>query len=304
MDLVNMYGDLNKYMENPMAILVITVILVVFFILSVSLGSGTSSNSNGSSFTLDGTNSSSISSGNSNNNIGSIFVPIIILTLVILLVVNVLYYVYNIDVLKNIRSYFGIDEKDMNDLDDEKDMTNLEKDTKLLGKEPAPATELSMQSNKSKKQVFNIPGNYYTYDNAKALCSAYGAELATYKQIEDAYNNGGEWCNYGWSADQLALFPTQKSTYDELQTKPGRGNDCGRPGVNGGFIDNPNVRFGVNCYGEKPNMTSEEYHLMQTMPPYPQTAEEIAFQKQVDTLKSNLDKILVSPFNRNSWNEA
>ena len=45
--------------------------------------------------------------------------------------------------------------------------------------QPVPVPEI-----KFKKQVFNIPGNYYSYDNAKALCKAYGAELATYDQIE------------------------------------------------------------------------------------------------------------------------
>jgi len=92
--------------------------------------------------------------------------------------------------------------------------------------QPAPVPEIRF-----KKQVFNIPGNYYTYDNAKALCTAYGAELATYDQIEKAYNNGAEWCNYGWSANQLALFPTQKTTYDNLQTIPGHENDCGMEGI-------------------------------------------------------------------------
>ena len=62
------------------------------------------------------------------------------------------------------------------------------------------------------KQVFNIPGNHYTYDDAKAMCKAYNAELATYDQVEQAYNLGADWCNYGWSDGQMALFPTQKQT--------------------------------------------------------------------------------------------
>jgi hypothetical protein len=315
MDTVNMYGNLNKYMENPMFILSIIVILVFFLIISVSLGSGTSDN--GSFSTSE------------NNNSGNVFVYLFIFILVVLLLVNVLYYVYNIDILKSISSLLILDknlehqDKDQ-DKDQDKTPSQLQDKTQTQTKDQdlvqqnkpsiptsssssesaAPSPVLSGPPNKSKKQVFNIPGNYYTYDNAKALCAAYGADLATYKQVEDAYNKGAEWCNYGWSADQLALFPTQQNTYNELQKKPGRGNDCGRPGVNGGYIDNPNVRFGVNCYGQKPTMTSEEYHLMQTMPPYPQTAEEIEFQKKVDTLKSNLDKILISPFNHNSWNEV
>ena len=63
---------------------------------------------------------------------------------------------------------------------------------------------------------------------------------------------------YGWSDNQMALFPTQKSTYDKLQEVQGRENDCGRPGVNGGYIENPNVKFGINCYGVKPEITPEE----------------------------------------------
>ena len=71
-----------------------------------------------------------------------------------------------------------------------------------------------------------------------------------------------EWCSYGWSEGQMALFPTQKSTWNALQEKEGHEHDCGRPGVNGGFIDNPAVRFGANCYGVKPQMTETEAELM------------------------------------------
>jgi hypothetical protein len=152
-----------------------------------------------------------------------------------------------------------------------------------------------------KKQVFNIPENQYTYGDAKAMCTAYDARLATYKEVEDSYNSGGEWCNYGWSDGQLALFPTQQSTYDVLQGVEGHKNDCGRPGVNGGFIDNKNVRFGVNCFGYKPKMSSEERRLMDSATPYPQSAKDIAFQSRVDYWKTKISEILVSPFNYDSW---
>jgi hypothetical protein len=133
------------------------------------------------------------------------------------------------------------------------------------------------------------------------LCQAYGANLATYKQIEDSYKSGGEWCNYGWSAGQMALFPTQQKTFDTLQNIKGHENDCGRPGINGGYMINPQLRFGVNCYGNKPKITSEEEELMKTTTPYPETAEDIAFQKRVDYWKNKVDDILVSPFNYNTW---
>lgn len=102
------------------------------------------------------------------------------------------------------------------------------------------------------KQVFNVANNKYTYSEAQAVCNAYDADLATYDQIEQSYLNGGEWCNYGWSADQMAFFPTQKSTWNNLQQDPSMKNACGRPGINGGFMGNPNIRFGANCYGVKP----------------------------------------------------
>ena len=75
--------------------------------------------------------------------------------------------------------------------------------------------------------------------------------------IERAYNNGGNWCSYGWSEDQLALFPIQKSVYNELKQIKGHEHDCGRQGVNGGFMKNPLLKFGVNCYGTKPEINEK-----------------------------------------------
>ena len=150
-------------------------------------------------------------------------------------------------------------------------------------------------------QVFNIPGNYYGYEDAKLICDAYGSRLASYDEVETAYNSGGEWCNYGWSEGQNALFPTQKATFKGLQKIKGHEHDCGRPGINGGYIANPHVKFGVNCYGKKPPITQEEEELMETASPYPKTQKDYAMDQRVNYWKSKLDEILVSPFNYNSW---
>ena len=48
-------------------------------------------------------------------------------------------------------------------------------------------------------------------------------------------------------------------------------------------------------------MRSDEEELMKTAKPYPETAQDIAFQKKVDAMKNNLDQILISPFNRETW---
>jgi hypothetical protein len=101
----------------------------------------------------------------------------------------------------------------------------------------------------------------------------------------------------------MALFPTQQKTFNNLQTIKGHEHDCGRPGINGGYIANPQVKFGVNCYGYKPKITDEEEEIMNTTPAYPETTQDIAFQKRVNFWKNNIDNILVSPFNQNRWGE-
>jgi hypothetical protein len=267
-DPVNMYNFLNGYLMNPIVFVILILVLVAYFVFSSSLG-----------------NSSSDSLGSSNGGSNSIFTGIIIAILVVLLAAQAFQYFFSINITAYIQGLFS-------------PKTTLDIVVDQSTYQPAAVPEI-----KFRKQVFNVPGNYYTYDNAKALCKAYGADLATYDQVESAYNSGAEWCNYGWSADQLALFPTQKATYNNLQKIPGHKNDCGRPGINGGYIANPNVKFGVNCYGNKPRITSEEDELMKIESPYPVTEQDIAFQKKVDHLKNNLDQILVSPFNHNMWSE-
>ena len=173
---------------------------------------------------------------------------------------------------------------------------NPEVDITVVNTNSTTVPELALRP-----QVFNIPGNEYVYPDAKALCSAYGARLATYKEVEDSYNAGGEWCNYGWSDGQMALFPTQQKTWDELQKIEGHENDCGRPGVNGGYIANPAVKFGVNCYGFKPRINSTEEDLMANEPIYPKTLKDIAMENRVNYWKDKLTEIIVSPFNHNSW---
>ena len=264
-DPVNMYNYLNSYILNPMVFIIILIIILAYYLFSSDAVSGLGNTQETSS---DGSNLISV---------------VIVVILLCLLIVNALQYFFSINVTAYVSDIFSPVKK-----------VDIVVDQSLY--QPAPVPEIRF-----KKQVFNIPGNYYDYENAKALCKAYGADLASYDQIEKAYNNGAEWCNYGWSANQQALFPTQKKTYDYLQTVPGHENDCGRTGINGGYMANPKLRFGVNCYGNKPKITPEEEELMKTTPAYPQTAQDIAFQKRVDFWKTKVGDILVSPFNKNSW---
>ena len=151
-------------------------------------------------------------------------------------------------------------------------------------------------------EVFNIGNNLYTYDDAQHVCSAYGARLANYDEIEDAYNHGGEWCNYGWSDGQMIYFPTQKSSWDKLQKDPANKNKCGRPGINGGFMQNKFLRFGVNCYGKRPKPTQAELDAMNQPPP--KTAEQAKIDEKVEFWKKNANVLLkVNSFNKEKWSE-
>jgi hypothetical protein len=155
-------------------------------------------------------------------------------------------------------------------------------------------------------EVFNVSNNLYTYDDAQAICTAYGAKLATYDQIEGAYNNGAEWCNYGWSDGQMIFFPTQKATWDNLQKSDKHKNDCGRPGVNGGYIANPYMKFGVNCYGKKPAASKSDLNRMNAKQNQvtPLTKEDLALQAKVNYWKENSDKLLqINSYNTNKWSQ-
>jgi hypothetical protein len=277
---VNMYNNLNNYMLNPFVFIILFLVIVTYYVFS-----STNSSTN-SSFNLGnlGLNSNSNSNSSSTKGYNGVWI-ILAVIFTILFAFNAIQYFFSISITAYLHDIFT--PKPTLDI--------------IVDQSNGPYQPSTVPTIKFKKQVFNIPGNYYNYENAKALCKAYNADLATYDQIEKAYNSGAEWCNYGWSANQLALFPTQKETYNHLQTIKGHENDCGRAGINGGYIANPKVRFGVNCYGNKPKITHEEDELMKTQTPYPETIEDKVFQKRVDFWKNKVDQILVSPFNYNNW---
>ncbi len=270
---------------NPLFLFILVGILIIFYIFfSV----------------VSNQNKSSNSEGNNGSNNGTIFLEILLWSIfIILILLNGISYFFNLDIITSLKDIFSPEPK-------------LKIKTKnYLGKNEPPPTNTNGASSGSDnndllnltEEVFNIPENIYNYDQAKAVCKAYDSKLATYKQIEDAYEKGANWCNYGWSADQLALFPTNYKTWQKLRKIKGHENDCGRAGINGGYIANPNVRFGVNCYGKKPKITGTEEILMNNSSLFPQTVEELEMEKRVAKYKNKINNILISPFNHDNWNQ-
>ena len=264
---------LNILDANPKVILVVATIIIIYYVIFASLGEKGMTDDN-------------------NSNKYVVFLELLMWSVFILLILlNGISYLFNVDITTGIKNLFSsnpevnvkVDSDNIND---------------IIGNNEAN----NEANNMLKEEVYHIPGNKYTYEDAKAIAKSFGGRLATYKEVEEAYNKGADWCSYGWSKGQMALFPTQEGKWKNLQEIEGHEHDCGRPGINGGYIDNPNVKFGVNCYGIKPNITPEEIKRMENAVIYQKTKKELQFDKLVDEWKQKLPNILLSPFNSDNWN--
>jgi len=161
--------------------------------------------------------------------------------------------------------------------------------------------DLPMRAKDEKRpgEVFHLRKNIFDYDEAKEACGLLNSRLATYDEIENAYSNGANWCSYGWSDDQMVLFPSQKEYLNRLKQFPGHERDCGRVGVIGGYVQNKYAKFGVNCYGKKPYATEKDkeylakYKLSGSVPD--DVLEKLRKEKEKD--------FLVTPFNKDKWSE-
>ena len=289
------YDFINNIDINPIVLVILVIIIIIYYFIFASLGKITPDMSPAS-------------------RAGITILDILLWGIfIVLILINGYAYFFNIDIITSIKNLFGtvpqinIKTKNMNNLNNINSTINHpastdSSTTDACGNIIDTSNALvSTDSNKVTKEVFNIPGNYYTYTDAQAMCQAFDSRLASYQEIEDAYEKGADWCNYGWSQNQLALFPTNLKKWQKLQNITGHKNDCGRPGINGGFIENQNVRFGANCYGYKPKITSQEQLLMKDASLYPKTVDEFKFDQKVSEIKNNLSDILISPFNNKTW---
>lgn len=277
-------GSFTDFVDNPSSILIVIFVLVGLYIVSYLSGL-------------------SMAQGNKPISI-SMIESVAWLLLIVLLFVDFFKYVFGVsfeDIFDKIKAYFQGEEEKV-EVDAEAQLEAAKCDSDKSDPDDPDA------------EVFNVSNNLYTYDDAQAICKSYDAKLATYDQIEQAYDNGAEWCNYGWSEGQMALFPTQKNTWEELQKRDVGvcneskkvGNNCGRPGINGGYIANPYVRFGVNCFGKKPKATEQELKQMKTneSQAYPMTPAEKKLEKKVDFWKKNGNKYLeLNSYNAKKWTE-
>ncbi len=268
------YNYINDNGINPIFLIILAIVIILFYTLF--------------SFT-------SSTNQDTSNNINYNYLEIIIWSIfLVLIVLNAITYFYSYDLDANLSNIFtskpelklGISTRNNKSNNKDKDDTNDDN-----------------TNSTSSKQVYHIPGNNYTYKDAKRICKLHNATLANFNQIEDSYKSGGEWCSFGWSDNQLALYPTQKKTYEALADIKGHEHDCGRPGINGGYIDNPNIRFGINCYGVKPKITPLEQQDMNANQDFPENLKRKKLRKEMKYWKKKRDKINIAPFNRTNWSK-
>lgn len=280
----------SEKMANNLPFVIVGIIVILGFLLFISTIPKSKSMSSNiySSLASNGLNRSSTSSSSS----AFYIVEILIWSMVVfLLVINGLRYIFDIDITSQLTGLFSHDPN-----------LNVHVKSKSLEKrvpKPSSSSDTDSVSSSFGKEVFHISDNSYSYNDAKAICKAYNAELANYDQIKKSHASGAEWCSYGWSEDQMVFFPTQKSTYEMLKKKKGHEHDCGRPGINGGYISNPNAKFGVNCYGKKPkNANGMQFATVEY-----KTEEDRAIDKKVSEYKNKLNDIPLAPFNKTKWSK-
>ena len=185
---------------------------------------------------------------------------------------------------------------------------STDKNVCILFDKPVPKPVIKVPKNNvpkpggflQKDEVFHISNQDYSYDQSKCKCASYGARLATKNEMTNAYNSGANWCSYGWTQGQSAYFPVQQCYYDSIAEEDNflENSDkyCGKPGLNGGYFSNPQLKFGINCYGKKPKGA-----VIKAKTPYCPPEDFCKLSKN-SRANQRLSTDEISPFNTDKWN--
>ena len=78
---------------------------------------------------------------------------------------------------------------------------------------------------------------------------------------------------------------------------PDKRNMCGQPGIN--LVRNdPNMLYGVNCYGVKPEPKGDE-KIKQVI----QSDAQLALNAKIAEFQKNMKSMGIAPWNQNKWSE-
>ena len=100
----------------------------------------------------------------------------------------------------------------------------------------------------------------------------------------------------------MAVYPTQQETWEQLQNGSEDQRDaCGRPGLNGGFFDNPELQFGVNCYGSRPPQKDHDVTDVTSGQGTPLSVGGLDFEKKIAKYRGEASSMGILPWNKKTW---
>jgi hypothetical protein len=115
-----------------------------------------------------------------------------------------------------------------------------------------------------KKEVFLIY-NKLNYLEAKEVCKLYSGRLATESDLDTAFQNGANWCNWGWIEGQKIAYPVQEKYWEDIE-KVHKGHCGPTAGINKISNIDPLKKYSVNCYGIKPRKNKLAIDLDSNLP--------------------------------------
>ena len=155
--------------------------------------------------------------------------------------------------------------------------------------EPTPVEPKPIEN---KKEVFLVSNNIFSKSDGPKVCEGlFNSVAATKEQLNDSFNNGANWCNYGWTSEGHAYYPLQTDTLNTT---------CeGKAGLNGGIMEDNDYKLGVLCYGIKPEDT--KYTNLDKVKKDCSMAEGDI--KLLENYRKKLENgnVKIAPFNDKAW---
>ncbi len=192
-------------------------------------------------------------------------------------------------------------------IDEDNKIVKLPKPTK-----PSKPKKTKKDKYTDKKEVFLVY-NKYTYSEAQEICKLYKGRIATEADLEKAFKNGANWCNWGWLEGKKIAYPVQEKYWEQVE-KVHKGHCGPTAGINKISKIDPSKKYSINCYGIKPRKSKHDLSLDDGLLKYKNTdnLENRIKQCKLDKQEKEAKKwardqkknVRIVNFNKNKWSIA
>jgi hypothetical protein len=237
---------------------------------------------------------------------------LVIIGFILILCSSCLYFYINMDALLDYIKYLKlntnfkvektselktIDNRISNELEKrDADVVRLQQELEALKRSMAEKKTCETKPAETKpvenKEVFLVSNNIFSKSDGATVCKGlFNSSAATKEQLNDSFNNGANWCNYGWTSEGEAYYPLQNDTLNST---------CeGKAGLNGGIMEDNNYKLGILCYGVKPE--EKKYTNLDIVKRDCSMAE--ADLKLLENYRKKLENgnVKITPFNDKAW---